>query len=368
MKRRIIAAVLTISMMLGMVGCSSKNAPTDKSTDNSSTVDTSTSKDVPETNVVRWNFGTSGNVLVTIAQEKGYFKEYGIDLEIINATANADAMSLLSTNQVDIVSNSGTSNPLQLLASGVDITVFGGHMVTGCMPVIAKKGTKWNGTKDLIGKKFACNPSYFAFTGAVMDLGYEKPLEAVEWVTYSNYSDAMAAVIKGEVDYALQGTGQNFAVNENPDVEIMCYQSDVMPNYSCCRLVCPTEFVNKNPITVKLIMKALLRAQCYFETNKEEAIAMQAKKIDVSEEYVKAYMLNDHYLVHADPIKNSVVRAWNVLDATGFLSENAKNTKIEDHVNTEIYEAAMNEVITEYGNENPEFYNSLRTFFEENNR
>lgn len=383
MKKKFIVLTLCMGMTMALTACGEKTssgsaaetvtATVEKITDAAEEAETElesvsdTEKEVPETSVVRWNYGTSGNVLVTIAEEKGYFKDYGIELEMVSATANADAMSLLATNQVDVVSNSGTSNPLQLLASGVDITIFGGHMVTGCMPVIARKGTVWNGPEDLIGKKFACNPSYFAFTGAVMDLGYEKPLEAVEWVTYSNYSDAMAAVIKGEVDYALQGTGQNFAVKENPDVEIMCYQSDVMPNYSCCRLAAPTEFVKKNPTTVKLILKALLRAQCYYENNKEEAIALQAKNIDTSEEYVEAYMNDEHYFVHADPIKNSVVRAWNILDATGFLSENAKNIRIEDHVNTELYKEAMEEVIAEYGDEDPEFYNGLRTFFEENN-
>ena len=69
--------------------------------------------DVPETSVIRWNSGTSGNVLVTIAEERGYFAEYGLRIQNVPATANANAMMLLSTGQVDIVSNSGTSNPLQ---------------------------------------------------------------------------------------------------------------------------------------------------------------------------------------------------------------------------------------------------------------
>ena len=182
-------------------------------------------EEVPEQRVVRWNQGTSGNVLVFIAQEKGYFEEEGIELEFVTATANADAMALLSTGQTDVVSNSGTSNPLQQIAAGVDLTVFGGHMVNGCMPVIAKEGTEWNGVESLVGKKFACNPSYFAFTGALMDAGYDKPLEALEWITYTNYQDAMAAVLRGEVDYALQGTGQNYQVLNTDGIEIVAYQS-----------------------------------------------------------------------------------------------------------------------------------------------
>ena len=324
--------------------------------------------EVPETDVIRWNSGTSGFVLLTIAEEKGYLEEVGLRIENVPATSNADAMTLLSTGMVDIASNSGTSNPLQQIASGVELTIFGGHMVNGAMPIIARKGTKWNGPQDLIGKKFACNPSYFALTGTVMNLGYDKPLEALDWVVITNYNDAMAVVVRGEVDYALQGTERNYTINHVDEVEIMCYQSDIMPNYSCCRMEARTEFVKKNPIALKLAMKALLRAQSYYETHKDEAVALHAKKIGAEKDFVEAYMLDDkHYVVNVDPLQNSIVRAWGILDATGFLNENAKNIDILDHVNTELYMAALDEAERDYGHEAPDFYKKQRTFFKENN-
>ena len=348
--RRILALALTLVLCLGLVG-----------------VQAFAEAEVPETSLVRWNYGTSGNIMVTVALEKGYFKEYGIELEIVEATQNAGAMQLLSSGKVDVVSNAGTSNPLQQIASGVDLTIFGGHMVTGCMPVIAKKGTEWNGVESLIGKKFACNPSYFAFTGAVMELGYDKPLEALDWQIFTSYDDALAAVVRGEVDYALMGTGQNYAVKNRDDVEIVTYQSEVMPNYSCCRMEAKTEFVQNNPVTIKCILKALLRAQAYYEANREECVKLLADTIGATEEYVAAYMLDDaHYNVNADPLRNSVLRAWGILDATGFLDENAKEINIEDHINTSLYEEALAEVTEEFGSENPDFYAKQLEFFKEN--
>ena len=65
-----------------------------------------------------------------------------------------------------------------------------------------------------------------------MDLGYDKPLEALEWISYTNYNDAAAAVLKGEVDFALQGTGQNLSASTTEGIEIVCYQSDMLPTYS----------------------------------------------------------------------------------------------------------------------------------------
>ena len=109
-------------------------------------------KEVPEVSTVRWNWGTSANILVALAIEKGYFAEYGLNIEFVNANENANAMTLLSTGQVDVVSNSGTASPLQNIAAGVDMTIFGGHMVQGCMPVVARKGTEWKGIESLVGK------------------------------------------------------------------------------------------------------------------------------------------------------------------------------------------------------------------------
>lgn len=361
MKKKILLFGLTLIMVLALIACDKDTAETgtDKNADSNN--------EIVEQEVVRWNYGNSGNLMVILAEEKGYFNDEGISIEEIPATNNADAMTLLSTGQVDVASNAGTSNPLQQIASGVDLTIFGGHMVDGSMPIIALKGTEWNRVESLIDKKFACNPSYFALTGAVMELGYEDPLSALEWITYDDYNDAIAAVVQGEVDYALLGTGHNYQAKNMEEIEIVAYQGDVMENYSCCRLVAQSDFIKDNPNTVKGIMKALIRAQAYYESNKEETTALVTETIDVTEEYVDAYIYNEDYIVHSDPLKNPVVRAWDILNKTGFLSENAQEIDILDHVNIDIYKTALDEVIEVYGDQDPEFYDSMLSFYEENN-
>ena len=138
MKKRIVSLMLVLVMALGLVACGGNSEEASEET-------TEATEESAELTKVTWNYGSSGNVLVTIANEKGYFAEEGIEIEPVEATQNMDAMALLAAGKVDVVSNAGTSNPLQQIAQGVDITVFGGHMVEGCMPVIAKAGTEWNG-------------------------------------------------------------------------------------------------------------------------------------------------------------------------------------------------------------------------------
>ena len=361
MKKKVILLVAVISTMLMLTACI--DGKSSSKGDGAQVA----AKNGLETDVIKWNSGTSGNIMLTIAKQMGYLAEEGLKVEMVSATGNADAMSLLATGKTDIVSNAGTSNPLQQIASGVDLTIFGGHMVDGSMPVIAPKGTKWNGVEDFIGKKVAINPSYFAFTGAVMDLGYDDPLSVVDWVVYSNYNDSLAAVVKGEVDYALQGTGQMYSLTNMDEVEIVTYHGKVMPNYSCCRLVTQSDFIKNNPNTVKALMKALIRAQQYYEANKEEAVKIHAENIGADVEYVEAFMLNENYVVSPDPLKKPIIRAWDILDKTGFLDENAKDVDILDHIDVDLYKSALDETIEEHGSEDPAFYDRLLEFYNENN-
>lgn len=329
---------------------------------------TASAKTKKENTVVRWNYGSSGNVFVNIAIEKGYFDEEGITIEPVAATAVLNALGLLSANQVDVVSNAGTSNPLQQIAAGNDFTIFGGHMVNGAMPVIAKKGTEWKGVESLVGEKVAINPSYFAFPGALMEKGYDDPLHQVEWITFGTYDDALAAVQRGEVKYALMGTEKNYPISQMDDIEIVSWHSEVMPNYSCCRMECQTSYLKENPDTIKAIIRALLRAQSYYESHKDEAIELTAKKINATPEFVAAYMNDPHYFVSVDPLKNQVKRAWGILDKTGFLDENAKNINIDDHINTQLYEEALKEAKAKYGAGNEAFYAKMEKFFNDNDR
>ena len=325
-------------------------------------------ENAPELNKIRLNWGGSGNILWALAIENGYLADEGIEVEFVQATNNDDMLTLLQTGMVDICTNAGTADPLKFIAAGADFTIWGGHMVQGCMPIIAKPGTEWNGVESFVGEKIGVKPNYFAVTGALMELGYEDPLSAADFQNL-NYNDALAALMRDEIKYALVGTSQNYPVKqlvEEGQVEIVAWHGDIMPNYSCCRMESTTEFVQNNPNTIKAILRALLRAQCYFEANKDTCPPVLANIQGVDVEVVEAFMLNDeYYKPHLDPLRNGIVRAWNILDATGFLDENAKQIDINDHINTTLYEEALAEYAELYGAEDPDFVQRMQDFYNE---
>lgn len=379
MKKRGLALMLVLAMMSGVTACggsasSSGSGETAAATEAAKAADTeaeaasdaSAAGDEIEDKTVTWAKDNSGNLFLAIAEREGWFDELGITIEEVPIDATNDALTGLAGGRLDIITNYGTGGPLQQIAAGEDYLIIGGYMATGAVPCVAKAGTVWNGVQDFVGKKVAGAPTNYAFTGALLELGYD-PLTDVEWVSYSNASDSLAAVLKGEVDYAIVGTSRNYEISKNDNLEIMTFTSDVKPWYSCCRMCITKEYAEKNPNTVKAIIKTLLRGQQYYESHKEESKAIMAEYLGVDEEYVETYMDNEHFRIHNDPLKHEVLDAWNILDETGFLSEEAKNINIEDYIATDIYKEALDEACEEYRDEDPDFWDGLQTFYEEHN-
>lgn len=359
-RRGFLGAGAGAAMMLMLAGCSSSSSST---TDSAST--TATESDL-EVSKITWAKDNSGNTFLAIAENKGWFDELGLTIdEPVFDETNA-ALTALAGGTIDIITNYGTNAPLQEIATGEDWLIIGGYMAQGCMPIVAKKGTKWNGVQDFIGKKLACDPSLYSVTGTLLDMGYD-PLNEIEWKTYPTSSDQLAAVVQGEVDYAIVGTSRNYEVQQNPDLEAIAYQSDVMPWYSCCRMVVKREYAEKNPKTLNAILKTLIRGHEYYYSNHDECVELMADYMGVNLDYVKSYMDNDHFQISNDPLKHEVMKGWDILDRTGFLDENAKKINIEDYIDTSFYKKALDECVEEYGDENPEFYNMLQEFYEEHN-
>lgn len=324
--------------------------------------------DKPETQVIRWAVVPNGNVMYEIAKDKGYFEEYGIEVVDTNIAIEGDSFSALNSDKVDILSGSGTSGPLRQIAAGNDFTIFGGHMVEGSQAVFTRNDVEWNGIEDFKGKKYAGLPTAYWLTKPMLEAGMD-PLEDVEWVQLPNTTDNIAAVQSGEVDFASIVTSQHYQVENMNDIKIIAYSDDFMDNHSCCRMLTHSDFVKNNPNTIKAIHKGLIRAKRDFDADREASVPLMAEAIGSSEEHVGSFLLNEeHFTVSADPLRNILNQAWDTLFETGFLGEEAADIDFDSHVNTDLYEEALNELIEERGEEDPEYYKSQLEIFEYYNK
>ncbi|MGI6079636.1 MAG: ABC transporter substrate-binding protein [Candidatus Avilachnospira sp.] len=375
MKKKLLSVILAASMALSLAACGGGNsgetnpaapAEADSEADASAETETSeaTNEEKPETDTIVWAQGNSGNVLVSIAKEFGYFEELGLNVEEV--PLDEGQLEAVRTGQVDIASNSGTWTPLQMIGSGDDMAVIGGFMLTGCMPVVAREDQEWNGPEDFLGSKMADTKSRYALFHDLVDEGHNLD-EEIEFYEYGSDSDEIQAVLKGEIDYATIGTGRMYEVLNTEGIKIVTYCSDVTPNYSCCRMVARDSWVKENPTTVKLLNEALIRAMCYFESHREECVDLMAEQLAADKEYVEAYMLNEHYRINPDTVKNIVLDNYDYMMKVGGIENPDESVNIEDRIYNDIYKEALDAAVEKWGDEDPEFYENALAFYEENN-
>ena len=321
---------------------------------------------LPEKKVIRLAYPAGAHVFNAIAQQQGYLAEEGIEVEYVPVRTDAEVFRGIKAGTIDVASNSGTNLPLQMISEGMDLTIFGGYLLTGCMPIIAKPDMPWNGIEDLIGKKVAFEPNVYAVTGPLLDKGYD-PVHDITWLEFEDQKDRIKAVESGEADYALVGTDLNYEVNQNPNIKVLTYASDILPDFSCCRVEAPTKWVQENPNTVKALLRAWIRAMAYYDTHHDEIVSLMMDVTGRDEAFLRAYLDNPRCDLNVDPMRNSVRRAWQYMDRLGLLSKEAKQINIDDHINTALYEEALDECQKKYGNENLKFYEKLQSQFARNN-
>ncbi|ETP73032.1 ABC-type nitrate/sulfonate/bicarbonate transport system, periplasmic component [Lachnospiraceae bacterium JC7] len=387
MIRKPISVLLLAAMTLSFAACGAPEVPAGKDTvetagtsveSTAMTAEKEVSKETtateaaeeqsekPEVSEIHWARANSGNILVTVAKQQGYFAEYGINIIEDPVDSAGAALTALQTEQVDVTSNQGTNGPLGFIGKGSDFTIVGGYMLKG-MYIVGRKDKEYKDVTSLKGSRFAYNGIHAVTGMALLDAGID-PTSEVEWLPYDTNSDRLAAVIAGEADYAVLSGDQLLTVANNPDIEIKAWLDDLVPNYGCCRMNMNTSFVKKNPVTTKLLLKALIRAEQWYLSHKEECVKILAKEIDADEDYVASYLLNENYISSVDPCKKAVLKTWDAMISMGLIDKDeAAKINIEDHINTELYKEALDECVQEFHDEDPEFYDGRIAFFEENN-
>lgn len=372
-KKGLIALCLLFSILI--TGCSSNSDMKDsKSSETKTEVSKGTKKGKHdfsdklkgEDGVVRWVRGHSGNLMMTMAEHNGYLEEYGLKVQQIPMQTTNESFSAVAGNQVDIVSNAGTATPLQRIAKGDDLRIFGGHMVEGAVFLIGRQDSEWKDMSSLVGKKVAGEPSDYVLSGPLLEMGYD-PIKDVQWVQVGKAADAVTALKGGAVDYATVGTELAHQVKTDKTIKEIGKYGNLMDKYSCCRMETASRFIKDKPNTTKALIKALLRGMRDFEKDPKKASQLLADELDVPIEFVDAYVLDEGYEIHPDPLYNSCVRAWAYLDELGFLDKNAKNIDLRDYITVDLYKEALDEVIKEVGDEDPEYWEKQKKYFDENN-
>ena len=310
---------------------------------------------------------SAGGTLVDIAHQEGYFSDEELTVNRVGFANSADGLNALQAGKVDVGVSFGTAGPLTFIANGSDFSIIGGHLEGG-HPILTKKENvgQYTSLESYKGKKVGTIrifTSDIVFRSALEDAGidWENEVEIVEFKTGSMLLEAVAS---GKVDVAVSANSF-YAQAVDMGLEAVAWSNDLQEGHVCCRVVTRSELLaEEDGEAYKRFLKALIRAERKKIEEPSVAVAAAKEYMKVDEKVIDSIVNEGHSNYSSDPSKKNVVAMWEQMKEIGYV-ENVDDIDVNDYVNIDLYERALQELIEE--NPDDTYYADQLVRFNEQN-
>jgi NitT/TauT family transport system substrate-binding protein len=229
--------------------------------------------------------GLTCEAAMFVAEEKGFFKDEGLDVELVKTDWDGlrDGLGLgrFDANYTLIM------YLLKPIESGLDVKITGG-VHSGCLRVQAGVKSEIKSPKDLKGKRIGV-PTHlgsppFLFTSRVLAANGMDPKKDVEWVVLP--PDVLGlAVDKGQVDAVCDSEPIGSILLAQGKVRTIADQAEDPPykDEYCCAVVVSGALAKRDPASAAKVTRALLKGARWTEEN-----PTAAAKLSVEKKYIAA--------------------------------------------------------------------------------
>ncbi|OBZ14362.1 myristoyl transferase [Bacillus sp. FJAT-27264] len=263
--------ILTFTLALVVAGCGSSNtsqgAASEASSEPTSTNSASdnTSAGLQKIKYAPFN-GVSG-LAVRFGIEKGFFKDEGLDVELISTQNPIEA---LTSNDVDIA-DSATTNVIVAAGKGAPLKIVSSMFRTkGPFYLVAKPGIE--SIEDLKGKKVGA-----AALGSGLDVYTQTILKkhglSKNDVTYlaNGVNDAAyASLTSGQVDATIIHEPFASLAESEGKGKILARGWDYLPTFHTGVLVSSDNFIKEHPDLVEKLLSGYFKSQEYAKSHLDE--------------------------------------------------------------------------------------------------
>lgn len=223
-----------------------------------------------------------GNTPLHIAQEKGFFKDLGLDLKIKVFDTVAQAFPAFTSGQLDGLAPV-TSEAVTLASKGVDFKVVTVEDTSvGADVILARNNIK--SIKDFKGKKIAVELGGIGHFFLLQVLA-EAGLTGKDVTLVNTPPDAAAAAFQaGKVEIAYSYSPfSDQAIAAQKDGRVI-YSSKQMPTAIADLYIFSSRFVQANPKTIAAFVEGNLKGVEFLKTNREEGLKIGAAKLKIKPE------------------------------------------------------------------------------------
>lgn len=241
------------------------------------------SADAPPAEPVKAANGSTlwiGYTPLYIAVEKGFFKEAGIDLEHKIFSSTGEGNAALAAGRIESINNV-TSETVAFAAKGQDFRIVQvADTSLGGDGILARNSVA--DIADFKGRQVAVeigSVSHFFLLQVLEEAGLTG--DDVE-ITNVTPDAAAAAYSSGRVDIAVTYSPFLKQANDAQSDGRIIYDTSKMPTAIVDVYIFNTQFVEENPQAVEGFVKGIFKAQEFLQTNKEEALAIAGKFLQLT--------------------------------------------------------------------------------------
>ncbi len=222
-----------------------------------------------------------------IAQEKGFFADSNLDVNLQIFAANTDYVSAFLAGRIDGCVSLVTSEAVLLADKGKDFKiVLVQDNSAGGDGILARNSIA--SIADFKGKKIAVEQGavgHFFLLQVLKEVGLS---DQDITIINADASTAAAAYQAGNVEIASSYAPFLSQADEaQPDGRII-YDTSQMPTAITDFYTFDSKYIEANPEAVEAFIRAIVKALEFLETNRDEAIAIAAKKLEVTPEALAA--------------------------------------------------------------------------------
>jgi NitT/TauT family transport system substrate-binding protein len=214
-----------------------------------------------------------------MALEKGYFKEQGLDAELVKCEWG-QFKDLVGLGTIHVV-HQPIMAFLKPIEEGLDVKLTAG-IHRGCLRVQTPLGSNLKTVQDLKGKRIGVpgmGTPPFIFANRVLGDNGLDPRNDVQWKVFPS-SELGLALDKGEVDAIACSEPIGLLLLADKKVQNICDQTTDEPYASeyCCGVIVNGKFAEANPAATAAVTKAIMKGAKWVETNPRAAAILSVEK------------------------------------------------------------------------------------------
>ncbi len=260
-----------------------------------------------------------------VAIERGLFKRYGLDVEVVEFRGDATHTKALLAGEAD-ASIMGATAAIVSASKGAKIRAWFVPQPVTPYHFVARKEAGAT-LQALVGKNVGVSgigAISYHIPRIVLERSGVDP-EKLKYIAVGSPADRFKALLAGKIDATVVRTIEAAKLAQYPEIVTLAQVSKVLPEIPDNFLMAKEEYIAKNPETMYKLTRALLEANRWMAANKAGMIQMAATvlKDETPEVLSRAYDLMDPRLwgVNGDITEGQYKFTVDFLLQVGYLKE-----------------------------------------------